>query len=119
MYSIRCKQFHVVNGIIRRVKHIRNGTIMLGNSTDIILVLPVFMNGQPYYPATAVYSSKVHKIMAQYVEHITLPFENKVLLAAIGYIAVTRVRNLDCIVPMLKLEQNNNNNNKKKHFINQ
>ena len=74
-------------------------------------VFPVFINGQPYYPVTAAYSSTVHKIMGQDMEHVMFAFENKVLPPAVGYVALTRVRNLDCIVPMLKL--------RKKHFINQ
>ena len=85
--------------------------IMLQNSTGLIPVFPVFLNGQPYYPVTAAYSSTVHKIMGQDMQHVTLAFENKVLPAAVGYVALTRVRNLNSIVPMLKL--------RKKHFINQ
>ena len=84
---------------------------MIENSTAIIPVFPVFMNGQPYYPITAAYSSTVHKVMGQDMEHVTLALENRVLPPAVGYVALTRVRNLDCIVPMLKLRKN--------HFINQ
>ena len=100
----------MVNGTVGRVKYIWNGTIMLENSTGLIPVFPVFLNGQPY-PVTAAYSSTVHKIIGQDMEHITLAFENKVLPAAVRYVALTRVQNLDCIVPMLKLRE--------KHFNNQ
>ena len=108
---IKCKQFHVVNGTIGRVKYIRNGIIVIENSTAIIPVFPVFMNGQPYYPITTAYSSRVHKVMGQDMEHVTLALKSRVLPPAVGYVALTRVRNFDCIVPMLKL--------RKKHFINQ
>ena len=84
---------------------------MIENSTAIIPVFPVFMNGQPYYPITAAYSSIVHKVMGQDMEHVTLALENRLLPPAVGYVALTRVRNLDCIVPLLKL--------RKKHFMNQ
>ena len=76
---------------------------MLENSTGLIPVFPVFLNGQPYNPITAAYSSTVHKKMGQAMEYVTLAFENKVLPAAVRYVALTCVRNLDCIVPMLKL----------------
>ena len=101
----------MVNGTVGRVKYIWNGIIILENSTGLIPVFPVFFNGQPYYPITAAYSSTVHKIIGQDMEHVTLAFENKVLPAAVGYVALTRVQNLDCIVPMLKLRE--------KHFNNQ
>ena len=108
----RCKEFNVVNGTTGRVKYIRNGIVMLENSTGIIIpVFPVFTNGQSYYPLTPAYSSTVHKIMGQDLPHVTLAFEDKVLPAAVGYVGLTRVRNLGCIVPMLKL--------KRKHFINE
>ena len=64
------------------------------------------MNGQPYYPITAAYSSTVHKVMGQDMEHVTLALETRVLPPAVGYVALTRVRNLDCNVPMLKLRKN-------------
>ena len=107
----RCKEFTVVNGTTGRVKYIRNGIVMLENSTGIIPVFPVFTNGQSYYPLTPAYSSSVHKIMGQDLPHVTLALEDKVLPAAVGYVALTRVRNLGCIVPMLKLQR--------KHFINE
>ena len=78
---------------------------MLENSTGLIPVFPIFMNGQAYYPITAACSSTVHKVMGQDIEHITLAFENKVLPAAVSYVTLTRVRNLDSIVPMLKLRR--------------
>ena len=78
---------------------------MLENSTGLIPVFPIFMNGQAYYPITAAFSSTVHKVMGQDIEHVTLAFENKVLPAAVGYVTLTRVRNLDSIVPMLKLRR--------------
>lgn len=78
---------------------------MLENSTGLIPVFPIFMNGQAYYLITAACSSTVHKVMGQDIEHVTLAFENKVLPAAVGYVALTRVRNLDSIVPMLKLRR--------------
>ena len=110
-HYFRCKEFNVVNGTTGRVKYIRNGIVMLENSTGIIPVFPVFTNGQSYYPLTPAYSSTVHKIMGQDLPHVTLAFEDKVLPAAVGYVALTRVRSLGCIVPMLKL--------KRKHFINE
>ena len=108
---VRCKEFNVMNGTTGRVKYIRHGIVMLENSTGIIPVFPLFTNGQSYYPLTPAYSSTVHKIMGQDLPHVTLAFEDKVLLAAVGYVVLTRVRNLGCIVPMLKL--------KRKHFINE
>ena len=83
---------------------------MLQNSTGLIPAFPVFVSGHAYYPITAAYSSTVHKVMGQHMEHVTLAFENKLLPAAVGYVALTRVRNLQSIVPMLKLQ--------KKHFLN-
>ena len=59
----RCQEFNVVNGTTGRVKYIRNGIVMLKNSTGIIPVFPVFTNGQSYYPLTPAYSSTVHKII--------------------------------------------------------
>lgn len=105
IYSARCKQFNVVNGTIGRVKYIRNGIIMLENSACLIPVFPVFVNGQAYYPITAACSSTVHKVMGQDIEHVTLVFENKLLLAAVGYVKLRHVRNLQSIVPMLKLRR--------------
>ena len=58
------------------------------------------MNGQPYYPITAAYSSTVHKVMGQDMEHITLALESRVLPPAVGYVALAPVRNLDCTVPI-------------------
>ena len=78
---------------------------MLGNLTGLIPVFPIFVNGQAYYPITAACSSTVHKVMGQDIEHVTLAFENKVLPAAVSYVTLTRVRNLDSIVPMLKLRR--------------
>ena len=101
----------MVNSTVGRVKYIQNGIIMLENSTRLVPMFLVFLNGQPYYPVTAAYSSTVHKIMGQDMEHVTSAFENKVLPAAVEYVALTRVSNLDCIVPMLKLWT--------KHFNNQ
>ena len=37
--------------------------------------------------------------------HVTLAFEDKVLPAAVGYVALTRLRNLECIVAISKLQQ--------------
>ena len=37
--------------------------------------------------------------------HVTLAFEDKVLSAAVGYVALTRLRNLECIVAISKLQQ--------------
>ena len=78
---------------------------MLENLTGLIPVFPIFMNGQAYYPITAACSSTVHKVMGQDIEHLTLAFENKVLPAAVGYVTLTRVRNLDSIVLMLKFRR--------------
>ena len=83
---------------------------MLKNLTELILVFPLFVHGQAYYSITTVYSSTVHKVMGQDLEHVRRAFENKVLPAAVSYVALTRVQNLDCIVPMMKL--------RKKHFLN-
>ena len=88
---------------------------MLQNSTGLIPVFPVFVNGQAYYPVTAAYSSTVHKVMGHDMEHVTLAFENKLLPAAVGYVVLTRVRNLQSIVPMLKLRKKHL---RKKHFVN-
>ena len=107
----RCKEFNAVNGTTGRVKYIRNGIVMLENSTGIIPVFPVFTNNQSYYPLTPAYCSTVHKIMGQDLAHVKLAFEEKVLPAAVGYVALTRVHNLGCIVLMLKLQT--------KHFINE
>ena len=103
IYSVRCKQFNVVNSTIERVKYIQNGIIMLKNLTELILVFPLFVHGQAYYSITTAYSSTVHKVMGQDLEHVRRAFENKVLPAAVSYVALTRVQNLDCIVPMMKL----------------
>lgn len=78
---------------------------MLENSACLIPVFPVFVNGQAYYPITAACSSTVHKVMGQDIEHATLVFENKLLLAAVGYVKLRHVRNLQSIVPMLKLRR--------------
>ena len=68
-------------------------------------VFPVFENGCQYYPLVATYSSTVHEIMGQDLDHITLAFDLRTLSPAVGYVA-----SFNKVVPMLRL--------RKSHFFN-
>ena len=63
-------------------------------------VFPVFENGCQYYPLLATYSSTVHEIMGQDLDHITLAFDLRTLSPAVGYVA-----SFDKVVPMLRLRK--------------
>ena len=67
-------------------------------------VFLVFENGCQYYQLVATYSSTVHEIMGQDLDHITLAFDLRTLSPAIGYVA-----SFDKVVPMLWL--------RKSHFL--
>ena len=66
-------------------------------------VFPVFENGCQYYPLVATYSSTVHEIMGEDLDHVTLAFELRTLSPAIGCAALSRVSSFHKVVPMLRL----------------
>ena len=63
-------------------------------------VFPVFENGCQYYPLLATYSSTVHEIMGQDLDHIILAFDLRTLSPTVGYVA-----SFDKVVAMLRLRK--------------
>ena len=51
------------------------------------------------------YTSNVHKVIGQAVEHVTLVFDMRMLSLAVGYVALSRVSSLDNVVPLLRLSR--------------
>ena len=51
------------------------------------------------------YTSTVHKVMGQAVEHVTLVFDMRMLSPAVGYVALSRVSCLDNVAPLLPLKR--------------
>ena len=72
-------------------------------------IFPVYDNGVCYYPIVPGYASTVHKIVGQDLAHVTLVFDLKKLLSAVGYVAISRVNSINNIVPLLRL--------RKSHFL--
>ena len=106
----RCKERDIINGNTGKVKYVESNVIFLESSKGVLAVFPVFENGCQYYPLVPAYSSTVHKIMGQDLDHVTLAFDLRTLSPAVGYVALSSVSSFDKVVPMLRL--------RKSHFFN-
>ena len=107
----RCKERHITNGNTGKVKYVQNSIVFLESPLGMLAVFPVFEDDcHQYYPLVGGYSSTVHKIMGEDLDHVTLAFDLKTLSPAVGYVALSRVSSFDNVIPMLRL--------RKSHFIN-
>ena len=111
LFSIfcRCKEWHIINRNLGKVKWEENNTLFLDSLKGILVVFPVFENWCHYYLLVAGYTSTVHKIMGEDLEHVTLAFDLKTSSPAVVYAALSRMSYFDKVVPMLQL--------RKSHFL--
>lgn len=109
-YYTRCKERSVINGMTGRVHYCKGETIFIKSGTKIIPVFPVDRNQTPYYPVVAGYCFTIHKMMGQTLSHITLVFDNRHLAPAVGYVALSRVSDIDNVIPTIRV--------RKTHFVN-
>ena len=84
--------------------------LFFDSSKWILVVFSVFEKGCHYYPLVAGYTSTIHKIMGQDLDHVTLAFDLNTLSPAVGNVALSRLFSFDKVVPKLRL--------RKSHFVN-
>ena len=83
---LRCKDKQVVNGMTVEVKCIDGNTIFIQISNIMVPVFAVYSQGHEYYPIVAGYTSTIHKVMRQTLQHVTLAFDMRMLFPAVGYV---------------------------------
>ena len=105
----KCKTTRYVNGTCGVVHSIVGVTIFIISNEKIIPVFPGIKEKVHYYPLKPGYATTVHKIQGQTLAHVTLVFNMPRLTSAVGYVAISRVKNLDSIKTMFLL--------KKSHFV--
>ena len=105
----KCKTTRYVNGTCGTVQSITGVTIFIESSGSIVPVFPGISNGVRYYPLKPAYATTVHKIQGQTLKHVTVVFDMPRITSAVGYVAISRVKNLNCFMTMFLL--------KKAHFV--
>ena len=86
----RCKERHVVNRMMGKVKYVRGNTILIQTSEAIVPVFAVYSNGLEYFPIVAGYASNIHKVMGQTLKYVTLlVFDMQMLSPDVGYVALS------------------------------
>ena len=100
----RCKSTNYVNGTVGRFKFFEHETLYLEVDKSIVPVFPVYKeSGVKYYPITPGYAYTVHKMQGQTLKHVTLVFKQTFANPGVGYVALSRVKSLSQVVPLLSL----------------
>ena len=71
-----------------KIKYFEGNIIFIQSSNKIIPVFTVFDQGEQYFPIVAGYTSTVHKVMGQTLQHVTLVFDIRILSPAVGYVLI-------------------------------
>ena len=94
-----------MNGVTGKVKMWDNAIIYIETDSYVVPVFQVHdeTTGKQYYPVLAAYATTVHKVQGQRLKHVTIVFEHEFTTKGLGYTAISRVKELKNVVPLLKL----------------
>ena len=83
-----------------------NRTLYLEVGPSVVPVFPVYTSEcKLYYPITPAYAFTVNKMQGETLDHVTLVFDKEFAGPGIGYVAISRVRELKNVVPLLSCLQ--------------
>ena len=108
LFFFRCKRSGYVNGMVGTLKMYENTTIYLQTDSKLVPVFPEHQpkTGKLYYPICPFHTTTVHKIQGQTLSHVTIVFDKEYIAPGIGYVAISRVRSLKDVVPLLRVTKN-------------